>query len=123
MPESPPAPDRPIRWGNLATGDIARKFAGDLLLDGHLVTAVGSRSAEPAAAFAREFGIGRAHGSYADLVTDPGVDIVHVASPHTFRKEHGAMALEAGKHVLSRSRSTPHRPAGLQRWLRTVGCC
>lgn len=100
MPASHSASDRPIRWGILATGGIARKFAADLLLDGHVMTAVGSRSAESAAAFAREFGIARAHGSYADLVADPDVDIVYVASPHTFHEEHGALALQAGKHVL-----------------------
>ena len=90
----------PIRWGVLAPGRIARAFAADLVLmpDSELV-ATGSRSLERAAGFAAEFG-GAAHGSYDDLVSDPAVDIVYVASPHALHDEHTRLALEAGKHVL-----------------------
>lgn len=42
----------------------------------------------------------RAYGSYADLVADPEVDVVYVASPHSHHYQHVRMALEAGKHVL-----------------------
>ena len=45
-------------------------------------------------------GIGRAHGSYADLVADPEVDVVYVATPHNFHHRHALLALDAGKHVL-----------------------
>ena len=89
-----------IRWGVLAPGRIARTFAADLALvpDAELV-ATGSRSRERAAEFAAEFG-GAAHGSYEDLVSDPAVDVVYVASPHALHDEHTRLALEAGKHVL-----------------------
>lgn len=89
-----------IRWGVLAPGRIARSLAADLTLvpDGELV-ATGSRTMERAAAFAAEFG-GAAHGSYEALVTDPAVDVVYVASPHSLHVEHTLMALEAGKAVL-----------------------
>ncbi len=90
----------PIRWGVLAPGRIARPFAADLALvpDAELV-ATGSRSRDRAEAFAAEFG-GAAHGSYEDLVSDPAVDVVYVASPHALHVEHTRLALEAGKHVL-----------------------
>ena len=99
---TPPAPvsDGNIRWGILATGGIARAFTRDLLAHGHRVTAVGSRSADSARAFAGEFGIDRAHPSYDDLVSDPEVDVVYVATPHNFHAANALAALEAGKHVL-----------------------
>jgi predicted dehydrogenase len=89
-----------VRWGILATGGIARAFTTDLLTHGHRVTAVGSRSAQGARAFADAFSLPRAHGSYDDLVSDPEVDVVYVATPHSLHAENALAALAAGKHVL-----------------------
>ena len=89
-----------IGWGILATGKIAQTFAADLALvpDARLA-AVGSRRLESARAFAAEHG-GRPHGSYAELVADPDVDVVYVATPHALHLEDARLAFEAGKHVL-----------------------
>ena len=93
--------DEPIRWGILGTGAIADVFTADLLLlDGHEVAAVGSRSAATAEAFAARHGIGRAHGSYAALAADADVDVVYVATPHPLHFEPARMCLEAGRAVL-----------------------
>jgi Predicted dehydrogenases and related proteins len=89
-----------LRWGILATGGIAHAFTSDLRTAGLTVTAVGSRRPEAAEAFAREFDIANAHGSYEDLVADPDVDIVYVATPHGRHLEDASLALQAGKHVL-----------------------
>lgn len=89
-----------IRWGILATGGIAHAFTQDLRTAGLDVAAVGSRRPNAATEFAAQYGIAHAHGSYEDLVADPDVDIVYVASPHSHHLEHAALALEAGKHVL-----------------------
>lgn len=89
-----------IRWGILGTGGIAHAQTSDLLAHGHTVTAVGSRSLASAEAFAGEFGIRTAHGSYEELVADPEVDAVYVATPHPFHAPNATLALEAGKHVL-----------------------
>lgn len=89
-----------IRWGILAPGGIAEAQTKDLLAAGHTVTAVGSRSVDRARSFADRFGIPTAHGSYEELVTDPDVDAVYVASPHSEHYPHARLALEAGKHVL-----------------------
>ena len=67
-----------LRWGILATGGIAHLFTGDLKLNGFDVQAVGSRSQASADAFAAEFGIPNAHGSYEALVADPEVDVIYV---------------------------------------------
>lgn len=89
-----------LRWGILATGGIAHSFTSDLRAAGRTVTAVGSRRRDAAERFAEEFGIPRAHGSYEDLVADPEVDIVYIATPHPFHAENALLALDAGKHVL-----------------------
>ncbi|GAA1863135.1 Gfo/Idh/MocA family oxidoreductase [Myceligenerans crystallogenes] len=89
-----------LRWGILATGGIAHAFTSDLKDNGFTVQAVGSRSAGKAQAFADEFGIPNAHGSYEDLVADPEVDIVYVATPHPMHAADAALVLNAGKHVL-----------------------
>ncbi|MBN9180594.1 MAG: NAD(P)-binding domain-containing protein, partial [Microbacterium sp.] len=60
-----------LRWGILATGGIAHAFTHDLQTAGLDVVAVGSRRPESAQAFAAEFGIPRAHGSYEQLAADP----------------------------------------------------
>lgn len=90
-----------IRWGILGTGNIAHQFARGLAdtPDAALV-AVGSRSAETAAAFGDEFDIPRRHASYADLAADDGVDAVYVATPHPFHKDNSILLLESGKAVL-----------------------
>jgi predicted dehydrogenase len=95
-----PMSDGSLGWGILAPGGIARAFTRDLLLHGHRVAAVGSRSLDRARAFAQEFGVPRAHGSYDDLIADPTVDIVYVATPHNLHAANAVSALENGKHVL-----------------------
>lgn len=92
--------DSPVRWGILATGKIAHAFARDLkVTPGAALVAVGSRRQESAAAFAAQHG-GRPHGSYEELVADPEVDVVYVATPHALHLDHARLAFEAGKHVL-----------------------
>lgn len=94
-----------IGWGILATGRIARDFATDLraLPDARLA-AVGSRSADTAEAFAREYGDAstRAHSSYEALVADPAVDVVYIASPHALHLEHARLAFAAGRTCSAR---------------------
>jgi predicted dehydrogenase len=90
-----------IRWGIIGPGGIANVFA-DAVHEGtrSRVVAVGSRSAQRAQDFATRHGVERAHGSYDDLVADPDVDAVYVASPHSEHHEHALLALGAGKPVL-----------------------
>ncbi|ABL83489.1 MULTISPECIES: Gfo/Idh/MocA family oxidoreductase [unclassified Nocardioides] len=90
-----------IGWGILATGKIAHTFARDLaLVPGARLAAVGSRRAESAEAFAKEYGAAAAHGSYEELVADPAVDVVYIATPHALHLDNARLAFEAGKHVL-----------------------
>jgi predicted dehydrogenase len=97
---APSAGSSSLRWGILGPGGIARAFTSDLRTAGLDVAAVGSRRLETAEAFASDFGIPHAHGSYEDLVADPTVDIVYIATPHPMHASGALLALEAGKHVL-----------------------
>ena len=92
---------RPIRWGIIGTGGIAKAFARDFtrLTDAELV-AVGSRSQSSADSFGDEFAVARRHASYEDLVTDAEVDVVYVATPHPGHHDSAMLAIDAGKAVL-----------------------
>jgi predicted dehydrogenase len=90
-----------FRWGILGTGGIARAFARDLtFLNNHIVAAVGSRSSQNAQEFAIEFPGCTAHGSYEELVANPDIDAIYVATPHPMHVAHTILALNAGKPVL-----------------------
>lgn len=96
-----PAAAPPLNWGIIAPGLIAGMFASALRSSTRQrVVAVGSRSVGRANAFAASFGVANVHGSYAELVADPEVQAVYVASPHSEHAEHALLAIEAGKHVL-----------------------
>jgi predicted dehydrogenase len=90
-----------LNWGIIATGVIARAFARGVAhsRNGRIV-AVGSRSEETAHAFAREFHVSRAYGSYEALLADPEVHAVYIATPHPQHVEWVVKAAQAGKHVL-----------------------
>lgn len=104
LPESrvpDPAEAPPLRWGVLAPGGIASFFADALKKHTRQrIVAVGSRSIERARDFADRFDVPSAYGSYEDLVADPAVDVVYVASPHSEHRAQALLAIAAGKHVL-----------------------
>jgi predicted dehydrogenase len=90
-----------IGWGILGAGRIAGRFASELQFvpEARLV-AVGSRSQEKAAGFAAQNGAERAYGSYTEMLADPAVDAVYVATPNNTHCEHTLLALDHGKAVL-----------------------
>lgn len=90
-----------LRWGVIGPGAIANDFTSTLHAHSdQRVVAVGSRSQERADAFAARHGVPVAVASYEQVVTDPGVQVVYVASPHPQHFEHAMLAIAAGKHVL-----------------------
>jgi predicted dehydrogenase len=90
-----------IRWGILSTGHISGRFAEALSrLPEAEISAVASRNPDAAKQFAREYGIGRAHGSYEELAEDPEIDVVYIGTPHAFHLENSVMCMKAGKSVL-----------------------
>lgn len=89
-----------FNWGILGPGGIAQAFAKDLKnLEGHSISAVGSRTLENAKKFSSSFG-GTPYGSYEELVEDSTIDAIYVATPHPAHKDNVILALNAGKPVL-----------------------
>lgn len=94
-------PDRIIHWGIIGLGKIAQKFAEDLAQVPRCeLTAVASRSAIKSKAFAASFKAKKAYASYEDLLQDPEVNAVYIATPHAFHFEHTLLSLKYGKAVL-----------------------
>ena len=93
--------NRKIRWGIIGLGNIAHKFASDLLTvqDAELY-AVASRNQENANVFAKQYNAKKAYGSYDALANDSKLDAVYVATPHSFHKAHTLLCLEKGIAVL-----------------------
>lgn len=90
-----------LRWGVLGTGFIADFFLGGLSATPHArATAVASRRAETADAFADKWGIGRRHSGRKALAEDDEVDIAYIATPHPDHHSSALALLRAGKHVL-----------------------
>ena len=75
-----------MKWGILATGTIAKKFAStveQMGAEGEQLVAVGSRHMESAQAFAQQYGIPRCYDSYEGLAADPEVEAIYIATPNT----------------------------------------
>ncbi|KAM0545793.1 hypothetical protein ACHAPJ_011217 [Fusarium lateritium] len=102
-----------VRWGIMATGWIAEYFSKDLLTDPtsrgthdirHELTVVASSTSEERArAFINKIDgpkTTKAYGSYADLVADPDIDIIHIGTPHSHHFQNAMLAIQAGKNVL-----------------------
>jgi predicted dehydrogenase len=93
--------NRIIRWGILGCGKIARKFASDLqwVKNAQLI-AVGAREQTTADAFAKDFPAKYKHNSYQSLAENPEVDVIYIATPHSFHREHVMLCLKNKKAVL-----------------------
>ena len=92
-----------MKWGILATGTIAKKFAStveQMGAEGEQLVAVGSRHLESAQTFAQQYGIPRCYDSYEALSADPEVEAIYIATPNTLHYENCKLCLEQGKHVL-----------------------
>ena len=101
MSSSDGAAPRTVRWGILGTGAIADAFATGLrYVDGAVLQSVGSRRAETAQAFAARHGTTRAVEGYDGVLEDPLLDVVYVATPNRYHREHTLAAIAAGRAVL-----------------------
>jgi predicted dehydrogenase len=90
-----------MRLGILSTADINRKvIPGAHASEKVELIAVASREQARAEAYAREWDIERAYGSYEALLADPDVEAVYIPLPNTLHREWSITSLEAGKHVI-----------------------
>ncbi|SDJ79563.1 Gfo/Idh/MocA family protein [Sediminibacillus albus] len=88
-----------LNWGILGPGTIAREFAVAIKEVNGRIAAVGARKPEKAQKFAEDYQIEKAYGSYDELLKDEAVDIVYIATPHTFHHEYIMESLKNNKHV------------------------
>ena len=87
--------------GIIGAGHIAEKMAATLAgMDDMSCLAIASRSLEKAQAFAKRFDIPRAYGSYDELLQDPDIDLVYIATPHSCHFDQTRRAILAGKPCL-----------------------
>ncbi len=90
-----------LRVGIMGAGKIAGVMANTLKeTKGVTCYAIGSRSIENANKFASQYGIKKAYGSYEELVNDPKVDLIYVATPHSEHYKNVMLCLSAHKHVI-----------------------
>lgn len=90
-----------MKIGIIGAGWIARKVAATLRpIRPDMLYAIAARDLDRAQAFADEYGMSVAYGSYLELVSDPEVDIIYVATPHSHHFEHTRLALSHGKPVI-----------------------
>ena len=109
--------DQILHVGIIGTGWIAEKAA--ITLNGLSTCeayAVGSRTAEKAKAFAAHWRIGKAYGSYQELIDDPNVDLVYVGTPHSHHYDVTRASLLADKPCLVEN---GHAISLLWRWFVT----
>lgn len=99
-----------IKWGIIGLGSIAHHFVKDLLLaeDAELV-AVASRNAEKALEFSKQYQSTYHFDSYQALFKCPEVQVIYIATPHSFHAEMAIEAMNHGKHVLC------EKPLGVNR--------
>jgi D-xylose 1-dehydrogenase (NADP+, D-xylono-1,5-lactone-forming) len=91
----------PVTWGIVSTADINRKVIPGAQASPEIeLVGVASRDQSRADAYAAEWGIPRAYGSYEALLADPEIEAVYISLPNTMHCEWSIKALEAGKHVL-----------------------
>ena len=90
-----------MKFGIIGAGGIAVWMAKTLAsVEGAESYAIAARDLTRAQAFAEKYGFAKAYGSYEELVSDPAVDVVYIATPHSYHFAHAKLAMEHGKHVL-----------------------
>lgn len=89
-----------MKIGIIGAGWIADRMGDTLQPEPEMRYAIASRDIARARAFADKWGFRKAYGSYEELVSDPEVDLVYIATPHSHHLAHATLALEHGKAVL-----------------------
>jgi predicted dehydrogenase len=92
---------KPLRWGLLSTANINKALLGPLRAASRSeLVAVASRDQAKAQAYAKEYNIPKAYGSYEALLEDPEIDVIYNPLPNKLHCTWTVRAASAGKHVL-----------------------
>lgn len=88
-------------WGIIGTGWIAHDMADALNAVNGEIYAVANPNEESLKQFTKEKHVQKFYTNPDEMINDPNVDIVYIATPHTFHYEYIKKALNAGKHVFA----------------------
>ena len=87
--------------GFIGAGRIANTLASTMArMEDVNLYAVAARDLDRAQAFAAQYGFDKAYGSYAEMLRDPNVELVYIATPHSHHFEHMKLCIAHGKNVL-----------------------
>jgi predicted dehydrogenase len=89
-----------LKWAILGPGAIALDFAKAIIEANGSLYAVGARNLEKAKAFASQYHVEKAYGNYDEMLNDPAIDVVYIATPHSNHYEYIMKSLNNNKHVL-----------------------
>ncbi|KRN27278.1 oxidoreductase, NAD-binding Rossmann fold family protein [Lactobacillus selangorensis] len=89
-----------LKWGIIGLGAQANNFATYFDQPDGVLYGAASRHLDKAELFTQKHHIPHAYGSYAEMLADPAIDIVYIATPHNYHIEWILASLKAGKHVL-----------------------
>ncbi|WP_165749599.1 Gfo/Idh/MocA family protein [Cellulophaga sp. Z1A5H] len=90
-----------LRWGIVGLGSIANHFVKDLaLVEASELVAVASRNLDKAQEFSKTYASKYAFGSYEELFKCTEVDVIYIATPHSFHAKIAIDAMYYGKHIL-----------------------
>lgn len=90
-----------IRWGVIGCGEATEKKSGPAFanIEGSRIEAVMSRNVERARSYAERHGIKKWYSNALDLIDDPNVNAVYIATPPSSHATFAIMAMKAGKPV------------------------
>ena len=87
--------------GFIGAGRIANTLASTMArMEDVNLYAIAARDLDRAQAFAAQYGFDKAYGSYEEMLQDPNVELVYIATPHSHHFEHMKLCIESGKNVL-----------------------
>lgn len=90
-----------MKWGVLSTGRIAEQFARDMqAVSGATILGATSRTLKNAKAYAQRHGLPKVYSDTNEMLGDPHIDAIYIATPHTLHVQNTLDAIAAGKHVL-----------------------
>ncbi|EFS01388.1 Gfo/Idh/MocA family oxidoreductase [Listeria seeligeri FSL N1-067] len=90
-----------LNWAIIGPGSIAHRFAEGMKQLNREIYAVGARSLEKGKAFANQYGIKNVYSDFDEMLTNPEIDVVYIATPHSNHYEFIMKSLHNGKHVLA----------------------
>lgn len=93
--------DKILSWGIIGCGDVTEVKSGpafNKIANSQLVSVM-RRDAAKAADYANRHGVAKWYNDATDLINDPEITAVYIATPPKFHEQYAIQALQAGKYV------------------------